>query len=71
MERSLLDTDTFSEILRGRDAGICDKADAYFSVFCRYTFSVTTITEQNFEPLCEAIADVVKSCSHRGLRQQC
>jgi len=45
MERSLLDTDTFSEVLRGRDADICDRADAYLSVFGRFTLSVTTVTE--------------------------
>ena len=45
MERSLLDTDTFSEVLRGRDVAIRGKANAYFSVFGRFTFSVTTVTE--------------------------
>jgi len=45
MERSLLDTDTFSEVLRGRDTSIRDKADAYLTVFGRFTLSVTTITE--------------------------
>jgi tRNA(fMet)-specific endonuclease VapC len=45
MERSLLDTDTFSEVLRGRNAGVRRKADAYLSVFGRFTISVTTIAE--------------------------
>ena len=45
MERSLLDTDTFSEILKGRHAEIGRRADAYLSVFGRFTLSVTTIAE--------------------------
>jgi tRNA(fMet)-specific endonuclease VapC len=45
MERSILDTDMFSEVLRGRDVAIRDKADAYLSVFGRFTFSATTVTE--------------------------
>lgn len=45
MECSLLDTDTFSEILRGRDQAIRAKADAYLDVFGRFTLSVITITE--------------------------
>jgi tRNA(fMet)-specific endonuclease VapC len=45
MERSIVDTDMFSEALRGRDAMIRDKADAYLSVFGRFTFSVTTVVE--------------------------
>lgn len=45
MERSLLDTDVFSELLRGRDAVLLKRADAYLSVFGRLTLSVTTVTE--------------------------
>lgn len=45
MERSLLDTDTFSEILRGRHAAITQKADGYLSVFGCFTLSVTSVTE--------------------------
>lgn len=45
VQRSLLDTDTFSEILRGRDQAICEKADAYFDVFGRFTISAITVTE--------------------------
>ncbi|MEX2171363.1 MAG: hypothetical protein WD851_18735 [Pirellulales bacterium] len=45
MERSLLDTDTFSEVLKGRHVSICRMADAYLSVFGRFTLSVTTVTE--------------------------
>ena len=45
VQRSLLDTDTFSEILRGRDKAICEKADAYFDVFGRFTISAITVAE--------------------------
>jgi tRNA(fMet)-specific endonuclease VapC len=45
MERSLLDTDTFSEVLKGRHVAICQKAEAYLSVFGHFTLSVTTVTE--------------------------
>ena len=45
MERSLLDTDTFSEVLKGRHAPLCQKAEAYLSVFGQFTLSVTSVTE--------------------------
>ena len=45
MERSLLDTDTFSEVLRGRNAAVRRKTDAYLSVVGRFTLSVTTVAE--------------------------
>lgn len=45
MERSLLDTDTFSEVLKGRHVRICSTAEAYLSVFGRFTLSVTSATE--------------------------
>lgn len=44
MERSLLDTDIFSEALRARDPAIRAKADAYLDVFGRFTLSVITIS---------------------------
>lgn len=45
MERSLLDTDTFSELLRGHHASICRRAEAYLDVFGRFTISATSIAE--------------------------
>jgi tRNA(fMet)-specific endonuclease VapC len=45
MQRSLLDTDTFSEVLRGRNQSIQNKADAYLMVFGNFALSVITITE--------------------------
>jgi tRNA(fMet)-specific endonuclease VapC len=45
MERSLLDTDMFSEALRGRDARVRAKAEAYLDVFGRFTLSVITVAE--------------------------
>jgi tRNA(fMet)-specific endonuclease VapC len=45
MERSLLDTDTFSEMLRGRNAQVERSSNAYLSVFGFFTLSVTTVTE--------------------------
>jgi len=45
MERSLLDTDMFSETLRDRDPSVRAKAEAYLDVVGRFTFSVVTIAE--------------------------
>jgi tRNA(fMet)-specific endonuclease VapC len=45
MERSLLDTDVFSEILRAHDSSIVQNAEAYLSVIGRFTISVITIAE--------------------------
>jgi tRNA(fMet)-specific endonuclease VapC len=45
VRQSLIDTDIFSEILRGRDQTVCNKAEAYLAVFDRFTISVITITE--------------------------
>lgn len=45
MERSLLDTDTFSEILKGRHPEVCRRADSYLSVLGCFTLSVTSVTE--------------------------
>lgn len=45
MERYLLDTDAFSEVLRARDAIIRSNAEKYLSVFGHFTISVITITE--------------------------
>jgi tRNA(fMet)-specific endonuclease VapC len=45
MERSLLDTDMFSEVMRGRNQTIRAKADAYIDVVGHLTLSVVTISE--------------------------
>jgi tRNA(fMet)-specific endonuclease VapC len=45
MERSLLDTDIFSEVMRGRNEAVRAKADAYLDVVGRLTLSVITISE--------------------------
>src|SRR4051794_23438140 len=45
MERSLLDSDVFSEALRARNPSIRAKADAYLDVFGRFTLSVITVSE--------------------------
>jgi len=45
MERSLLDTDMFSEALRGHDPAVRAKAEAYLDVFGHFTFSVITVAE--------------------------
>jgi tRNA(fMet)-specific endonuclease VapC len=45
MERSLLDTDIFSEALRARDPAIRASADAYLDVFGHFTLSVITVAE--------------------------
>jgi tRNA(fMet)-specific endonuclease VapC len=45
MERSLLDTDIFSELLRGRNKAVIANADAYLATFGRFTISVITVAE--------------------------
>jgi tRNA(fMet)-specific endonuclease VapC len=45
MDKALLDTDIFSETLKGIDQGVVGKANAYRSTFGRYTISVITVME--------------------------
>ena len=45
MDKALLDTDMFSEILKGIDPRIVDKATAYRDAFGHYTISVITVME--------------------------
>ena len=45
MDRSLLDTDMLSEILKGIDRNVVAKAVAYHATFGHYTICVVTITE--------------------------
>ena len=45
MNKSLLDTDIFSEVLKGVDPDIARKAAAYLRAFGRYTTSVLTVME--------------------------
>jgi tRNA(fMet)-specific endonuclease VapC len=45
MDRALLDTDIFSEILMGIDPHVVANATAYRALFGRYTLSVITVME--------------------------
>ena len=45
MNKSLLDTDIFSEVLKGIDPKIVRKATAYLAAFGRYTITVLTVME--------------------------
>lgn len=45
MERVLLDTDTFSEIIKAKNASVLRKASEYRLQFGRYTISTITLTE--------------------------
>ena len=45
MDKALLDTDIFSETLKGIDQVVVAKANAYRSTFGRYTISVITVME--------------------------
>lgn len=45
MERSLLDTDIFSEVLKGKDAMVVSAAEQYLAIYMRFTISIFTITE--------------------------
>lgn len=46
MERAILDTDIFSEVLRGRNATIKRRSEAYLAVFGHFTLSVVAVLEQ-------------------------
>ena len=45
MDKALLDTDIFSEVLKGIDQRVVTRAIAYRSVFGRYMLSVITVME--------------------------
>jgi len=45
VDRALLDTDIFSEILKGIDQRVVNKAVAYRAAFGHYTMSVITVME--------------------------
>src|SRR5690349_8533580 len=45
MQTTLLDTDTFSEILKGKNQRVQRNATAYRSAFGTYTVSVVTVME--------------------------
>jgi len=45
MPRSVLDTDIFSEILKGVDQAVAQRATAYRAIFGHYTISTITILE--------------------------
>ena len=45
MDKALLDTDIFSEILKGIDQNVVTKAMAYHTAFGHYTISVITVIE--------------------------
>jgi len=45
MDKSLLDTDIFSEILKGHDQTVARKAAVYRQTFGRYTISAITLME--------------------------
>jgi len=45
MDKTLLDTDIFSEILKKRNVNVRERAKSYRSVFGKYTVSVITVVE--------------------------
>jgi len=45
MDKSLIDTDIFSEILKGIDQNVVKKAITYYSIYGHYTISVITVIE--------------------------
>lgn len=45
MDEALLDTDTLSEIIKGKNASVAARASAYRAIHHRYTFSVFTALE--------------------------
>ena len=45
MDRSLLDTDAYSEILRSRNLKVVEKSNVYRAQFDRFTLSAVTVVE--------------------------
>ncbi len=45
MDKSLLDTDTFSEILKGKNLNVTHQASHYYRKFTQYTISTITVLE--------------------------
>ena len=45
MDRSLLDTDAYSEILRSRNLKVVEKSNVYRAQFDRFTLSAATVVE--------------------------
>jgi tRNA(fMet)-specific endonuclease VapC len=45
MEKALLDTDIFSEILKGVDLNVATAASAYRAAFNQYTLSIVSVVE--------------------------
>ena len=45
VDKALLDTDIFSEILKGIDQNVVTHVTAYSAAFGRYTISVITVME--------------------------
>jgi len=45
MDKALLDTDIFSEILKGINRNVVAQATTYRAIFRRYTISAITVTE--------------------------
>ena len=45
MDRAILDTDTFSEVLKAKNQNVLSRAQAYRQQFGSYTVSTITITE--------------------------
>ena len=58
MDRALLDTDTFSEIIKAKNPEVLRKAAEYRHYFGRYTISAVTLTE------------IVKGFQKRGRRDR-
>jgi tRNA(fMet)-specific endonuclease VapC len=54
MEKTLLDTDIFSEILKKKHATVISNAEQYRSVFGQYTISTITVLEivKGFHKVC-------------------
>jgi tRNA(fMet)-specific endonuclease VapC len=45
MDKAILDTDIFSEILKGIDRKVVEKSIIYYEIFGHYTISLITVTE--------------------------
>ena len=45
MDKTLLDTDIFSEIVKGKHVGVITKASDYYAKFGQYTISILTVVE--------------------------
>jgi predicted nucleic acid-binding protein len=70
MDQALLDTDIFSEVLKGRNQVVRQRQEAYLTTFGHFTLSTVTVMEMieglHRHDLAERIADLCSKLEQEG-----